>query len=392
MTVMRRTPGLVFLLGSLTAFAPMSIDMYLPALPQLQRDLATDAASVQLTLASFFAAFALGQLFYGPLADRFGRKPPLYAGLILFVLASMGCLVATRIETLIVCRFLQAFGACAGVVMARAFVRDVFEGVEAARLHAAMMLVMGVAPLLAPLLGSELLRLSGWRSIFAVLVAYGALCLFLLWRHLPETLPISSRRPLRMSRVLSTYAHLLGTSRYRNLALSSSISMGGLYAFIATSPFLFTTHYGLQAASYGLLFGANAFWLILASQLNGRVVARFGLLPTLKASLALQLSAALTLGVSAWLMALPMMFLLPFCFMYTGSLGFILPNATVLAMAPYAAHAGMASGLYGTLGSLSGAVAAGIVSQFAGDDPRTLATALACCAALAWQRSRSLRD
>lgn len=391
MSQLQRTPLLVFLLGSLTAFAPMSIDMYLPALPALQQALHADAAEVQLTLAAFFAAFASGQLFYGPLSDRYGRKLPLYSGIILFVLASLGCALATRIDVLIVLRFLQAFGACAGVVIARAVVRDSFDTAEAARMYAAMMLVMGVAPLLAPLLGGQILALAGWRAIFAVLVLYGGVCLFAMWRHLPETLPPAGRRPLVLRQVVSAYGGLLVTHRYRGLALTSSISMGGLYAFIAVSPFVFIGHYGVDPGHFGLVFGANAFWLILASQLNGRMVSRFGLLPLLKASLGVQMLAAWLLFTLAWAGSAPLAVLLPLCFVYTGCLGFVLPNATVLAMEPYKAHAGVASAMYGTIGSLSGALAAGVVSLFPGDDVRTLATALAVCATLSCLRSRWLK-
>jgi len=392
MSPAQRTPLLVFLLGSLTAFAPMSIDMYLPALPTMQRVLDADAAHMQLTLASFFAAFALGQLFYGPLADRFGRKPPLYASLSLFILASLGCALATSVEMLIVLRFLQAFGACAGVVIARAIVRDSFDTAEAARMYAAMMLVMGVAPMVAPLLGGQLLAAFGWHSIFLALVLYGSVVLFALHSRLPETLPPMQRRPLIPSRVLSAYGSLLMQHRFRGFALTSSISMAGLYAFIAASPFVFITHFGVPAEHFGLIFGANAFWLILASQLNGHLVRRYRPLPLLKRSLAMQSVAALALLILGWTGWGGMWALLPPLFIYTGCLGFVLPNATILAMEPYKEQAGTASALYGTIGSLSGAIAAGTVSALQGTDARTLCTVMAVCGVLACVRSRFLRE
>lgn len=387
----QRTALLVFLLGSLTAFAPMSIDMYLPALPTLQHELATDASHMQLTLASFFAAFAFGQLFYGPLSDRYGRKPPLYASLGLFILASLGCALASSVEALIALRFLQAFGACAGVVIARAIVRDSFDTAEAARMYAAMMLVMGVAPMVAPMLGGQLLDVFGWRSIFLALVLYGGIVLFALHSRLPETLPAMQRRPLIPSRVLAAYGSLLGQHRFRGFALTSSISMAGLYAFIAASPFVFITHFKVPAEHFGLLFGANAFWLILASQLNGRMVRRFKPLPLLQRSLMVQAVAALALAAVAWTGVGGMWALLPPLFLYTGCLGFVLPNATILAMEPYKEQAGTASALYGTIGSLSGAIAAGSVSALQGTDARTLCTVMAVCGCLACLRSRFLR-
>ncbi|MEK6789717.1 MAG: Bcr/CflA family multidrug efflux MFS transporter [Pseudomonadota bacterium] len=391
MPAAQRTPMLVFLLGSLTAFAPMSIDMYLPALPTMQREFATDGSQMQLTLAAFFAAFALGQLFYGPLADRFGRKPPLYASLSLFILASLGCALATSVEALIALRFLQAFGACAGVVIARAIVRDSFDSAEAARMYAAMMLVMGVAPMVAPILGGQLLHYFGWHSIFLALVAYGSLCLWAMHHNLPETLDVANRQPLVISRILRAYGNLLKHHRFRGFALTSSISMAGLYAFIAVSPFVFIEHFKVAPAHFGWIFGGNAFWLILASQFNGRLVRRFQPLPLLKASLLVQMLAGAMLLLVGWTGIGGLWLLLPPLFLYTGCLGFILPNATILAMEPYKAQAGTASALYGTIGSLSGAIAASAVSAMQGQDARTLCTVMALCTCLACLRSRFLR-
>lgn len=391
MPAAQRTPLLIFLLGSLTAFAPMSIDMYLPALPTMQREFATDGSQMQLTLAAFFAAFALGQLFYGPLADRFGRKPPLYASLGLFILASLGCALATSVEMLIALRFLQAFGACAGVVIARAIVRDSFDSAEAARMYAAMMLVMGVAPMVAPILGGQLLHYAGWHAIFLTLAVYGSLCLWAMHRNLPETLDAGNRQPLILARTLKAYGSLLMQHRFRGFALTSSISMAGLYAFIAVSPFVFIQHFQVPAAHFGWIFGGNAFWLILASQLNGRLVRRFQPLPLLKTSLLIQTLAGLALLWVGWTGVGGLWLLLPPMFIYTGCLGFVLPNATILAMEPYKAQAGTASALYGTIGSLSGAIASSLVSALQGQDARTLCTVMACCTLLACVRSRFLR-
>lgn len=391
MPAVQRTPLLVFLLASLTAFAPMSIDMYLPALPTMQRELATSAGHMQLTLAAFFAAFAFGQLVYGPLADRFGRKPPLYVSLTVFILASVGCAFATSVEMLIALRFLQAFGACAGIVIARAIVRDSFDSQEAARMYASMMLVMGVAPMVAPILGGQFLAYWGWESIFWALAAYGALCFWALHTYLPETLDPALRRPLVLSTTLRAYGALLMQHRFRGFALTSSISMAGLYAFIAVSPFVFIEHFRVPAEHFGWIFGGNAFWLILASQLNGRLVRRYQSLPLLKAALWVQLGAGLMLWLVGWTGIGGLWLLLPPLFVYTGCLGFILPNATILAMEPYKAHAGTASALYGTIGSLSGAIAASVVSILQGQDAQVLCTVMATCAILAFTRSRFLR-
>jgi DHA1 family bicyclomycin/chloramphenicol resistance-like MFS transporter len=390
MTALARTPLLVFMLGSLTAFAPMSIDMYLPALPELQKSLLTDPAHLQLTLASFFAAFAIGQLFYGPLADRFGRKPPLYFGIALFSLTSLACMWVTTVETLIALRFIQALGACAGVVIARAVVRDSFDGVEASRMYAAMMLVMGVAPMVAPMLGGQLLLWFGWHSIFGMLALYGGLVLFLMHKKLPETLAIADRQPLRLGFSLRAYGSLLMAHQFRGFALTSSLSMSGLYAFIAASPFVFMVYFGLDVQQYGLLFGANAFCLIMATQINSRVLDRWSPLTVLKRSLLLQMLAGSCFGVLAytgwggfWALIAPLA-------LYTGCLGFVLPNATILALGPYKHQAGTASALYGTIGSVSGAIAASLVSVLQSDNAMVLGAVIAVCGISACLRSRFL--
>lgn len=395
MTRVKSSPLLVFMLGSLTAFAPMSIDMYLPALPTLQRILHTDASRLQLTLASFFLAFAIGQLFYGPLADRFGRKPPLYASLSLFIVASIGCALASSVDALIVLRFFQAFGACAGVVIARAIVRDSFVTADAAKMYAAMMLVMGVAPMLAPILGGQLLKTFGWHAIFIALAVYGSVIALIMHRHLPETLAMPLRQPLVLTRIIKTYGLLLAEHRYRGFAFASGLSMAGLYSFIAASPFVFIDYFKLTTAEFGWVFAANAFWLIMSSQINGRLVQYYKPLFILKRSLVVQLFAGIALATMAWGESLGwwtgVWHVLPPLFLYTACLGFILPNATIMAMEPHSAHAGTASALYGTISSLFGAIAATIASALHANDARTLCTIMAVCGATACLRSRFLK-
>lgn len=395
MTQVKHTPVLVFLLGSLTAFAPMSIDMYLPALPTLQHVLNTDASHLQLTLASFFLAFAIGQLFYGPLADRFGRKPPLYASLSLFILASLGCAMATSVDMLIALRFFQAFGACAGVVIARAIVRDSFVTKDAAKMYAAMMLVMGVAPMVAPILGGQLLVHFGWHAIFIALVIYGGIVFIAMHRSLPETLALPLRQPLVLSRIVRTYGFLLAEHRYRGFAFASGLSMAGLYSFIAASPFVFIDYFKVSSEHFGWVFGGNAFWLILSSQINGRLVQRIKPVVLFKRSLLVQMVAGIALAGMAWGewagWWTGFWYVLPPLFLVTACMGFILPNATILAMEPHSAHAGSASALYGTISSLFGAIAAATASALHAHDARTLFTIMAVCSAAGCLRSRFLK-
>ena len=256
-----RRVELVIILGLLTAFAPLSIDMYLPAFPTLTRALATDDAMVQLSLASFFITFASGQVLFGPLSDRYGRRAPLYGSLTLFAAASVGCALADDITALIGFRFLQGFGACAGGVIARGVVRDLFERNEAARIFSALILVMGAAPMFAPLLGGKLLIWADWRAIFWCLAAIGMVCLAaVIWR-MPETHKAEHIQSLRLGRIVRTYCMLLGDMRFLAYALIGGLALGGMFAYIAGSPFVFIDIFGMAPDDYAVIFGLNAFGL-----------------------------------------------------------------------------------------------------------------------------------
>lgn len=377
----RRSVELIVILGAMTAFAPLSIDMYLPAFPELQRVFATDAGQVQTTLASFFVAFALGQVAYGPLADRFGRKPPLYAGLGFFVLASLGCALATDIDQLAALRFLQALGAGAGVVVARAMVRELFPPDEAVAVFSRLMLVIGVAPMLAPLLGGYLLLWFGWQSIFLTLALFGLLCLLLVAIRLPESLAAENVRPLSASGVVLGYSALLTDRRFLGPALVGGLSVAGMFAYITASPFVFIEVLGVPTEAYGWLFGINAFGFIAASQLNARLGRLYGPARVLPVAATLQLAVGLLLLLGAalglggrWGVFLPV-------FAYLVCLGFIMPNTAALAMLPFGRSAGSASALLGLLQFGLAAVAAILAGRFAHDSPLPMALLMAGCAA-----------
>lgn len=373
---------LVVVLGVLTAFAPLGIDMYLPALPTLAATFSATTAEVQRTLAAFFLGFALGQALYGPVADRFGRKPPLYAGLALFVAASAASALAGSIGALVALRLVQAIGACAGVVIARAMVRDLFEPQETARVYSALMLVMGVAPILAPLLGGYLLLWFGWRAIFWVLVASGLLSLLLVWLRLPETHDRSTARPLSFQTVLVRYGALLLDRHFLGHALASGLGAAGMFAYIAGSPFVFIELYQVSAQNFGWIFGTNAAGLILASQLNGRIVGRIGADRILRWANLVQAAAGLLLlamaatGVGGLLgIALPL-------FVYVGCVGMVSPNGVALAMAPQGQQAGSASALLGTLQFTAAAIAAMAVGAIPSASALPMATVIAACGLL----------
>lgn len=370
---------LTLLLGALTAFAPMSIDMYLPSFPTLQREFAGNPGLVQATLSLFFIGLAIGQAIYGPLADRFGRKPPLYAGLALYVVGSVIAAFAPSLETLVAARFIQGIGGCAGMVIARAIVRDLFDERDSARMLTMLMLVMGLAPILAPIVGGQLLVFFGWRSVFWVLTAFGALCLLFSVTSLRESLPPAQRLPGGIGAALANYRQLLRDRRYMTQVMTGAFTMAGMFAYISGSPFVFIELNGVPAERFGFLFGLNALGLIAASQINHRLLARHS---------GRSILAAATLGfaIATLLVAANVMtgiggfigLLVPL-FFSVASLGFIAPNTTAAAMALHGRIAGAASALLGILQFGVGALSVGLVGLFADGSARPMGLVIAAC-------------
>lgn len=342
-------------LGLLAAFGPLSIDMYLPALPAIGEALGGGMEGAQATLAAFFLGMAAGQLVHGPLADRYGRRRPLFAGLILYTLASVACALATDMGWLIALRLLQALGACAGMVIARAVVRDLAERFDPVRMMARLMLVMGAAPILAPLLGGWVALIAGWRGIFWFLALVGAAALLACWRGLPETLPPERRRRVPFAQVLAGYAMLLRDRRFLGTALASGFALAGMFAYIAGSPFVFIRLYGVAPENYGWFFGAAAAGVIGFGQLSGPLAERlgrprlFGLALMVLAAAGAMVTMMALLEAGFWPLYLALL-------LYTSALGTILPIGTVLAIQPYGQMAGTASALIGTVQFGLGAV------------------------------------
>lgn len=342
---------LLIILGSLTAFAPLSIDMYLPSMPTLEKSFAASTAAVQFTLSTFFFGFAIGQSIFGPLTDRFGRKPPLYFSLTLFAISSLGCAWSSSISMLALWRFAQAIGACAGGVVARAMVRDLFPPYETLRIFATLMLIMGVAPMLAPLLGGYILTWLGWEAIFITLAGLGIICLVAVIFRLPETRRGNRETSLHIVDIARGYGVLLKDRIFVGNALAGAMSTSGMFAYIATSPFVFITLYKVPADQYGWIFGLNALGLILGSQLNGRVFHRLNFNPK---------RVHRTASVVQWIVGMGMLFsaatgtggifgLIVPLFLYIACNGLIYPNSTSQAMAPHGNVAGAASALLGTI-------------------------------------------
>ncbi|WP_257462154.1 multidrug effflux MFS transporter [Archangium lipolyticum] len=384
MTVPSRKPTgtltLELLLGALTAFAPLSIDMYLPALPSIGAEFQSTPAAVQLTLASFFAGLALGQLITGPLIDRFGRTRPLRVGIALYVLGSLGCALAPGTEVLVAMRFVQALGGAVAIVVSRAVVRDLWSGAEAARTMSRLVLVMGVAPILAPLFGGFVLRFLGWRAIFAALAIVGALALVAVVKVLPETAP-----PRSGSRtVVSEMASLLGAADFLGPALACAFIQAGMFAYISGSSFVFITLHGVSPQHFGWFFGANAMGLVSMSQLNRRLLATHPPHRILRWALVLSVVAASCVLLVAWSGALGLWGMAAALFFFVSTLGLVMPNATALALEKHASRAGLASAVLGALQYGIAASASWAVSAFYNGTATPMGAVLASVAALAW--------
>jgi DHA1 family bicyclomycin/chloramphenicol resistance-like MFS transporter len=373
------TLQLALILGSLSAFAPLSIDMYLPGLPLLAREFGADTAAAQLTLSLFFIGLALGQAFYGPLADRYGRKRPLLIGCALYTVASVACALAPSIEALIGLRLLQALGGCAGIVLARSVVRDLFDARESARMYSFLMLVTGRAPITAPLIGGQLLGAFGWRAIFSLLAGFGLLCLALVAGGLPETLPAERRTRTGLGQALHVYGRLLADRRFLGLALAGGCVFAGMFAYISGSPFVLIEIYGVTPQRYGWIFGMNALGLVLASQLNRRLLVRYRSEAILIATLAVVATAGLALALVAATGFGGLAGLLAPLFVCVAGVGLVAPNTTAAAMAPYGQVAGSASALLGTLQFVVGAGSGALVGALYNGTPLPMAGVIAAC-------------
>lgn len=354
------------ILGLISAIGPFAIDMYLPAMPQMAQALGASAGEVQMSLTAFFVALGLCQMVYGPLSDRFGRRVPLMVGLGLFVLGSLGCALAPDARTLIAMRFIAGVGACAGMVIPRAVVRDLHTGVEAARLGAMLMLVFSVSPILAPLAGSLVVALAGWRWIFGCIVVLGLLALTLVLTQLQESRPVEARRGTTLAGTLAAVAELLRDGHFRALALTGAFAMSGFMAYLGHSSFVMIEHHGVTPTQYGMLFGLNAAAFIGAAQLNVRLCQRHGLPWVIRRGLAGYLAA------SALLLALTVAgvdrleVLVALLFVAYGSLGLVAPTVPVLALERHGAIAGTASALIGTVQMVCGALVMTLVSALGG--------------------------
>lgn len=370
---------MVFTLAAVIAIGPLSIDMYLPSLPAMQAHFGADTASTQLTLSAYFFGLALGQLIYGPITDRLGRKRPLLFGLGLYALVSLGCALAPSMDSLILLRFLQALGGCAGMVITRAMVRDCFPPQEMARVLSTLVLIMGVAPILAPLVGAQIYILMGWSAIFIVMAVFSLLCFAAIAWGIPET-SRSRSGALSFSGILASYVRLLGHRRFMGYALAGGVAQSGMFAYISASSFVFIEVYGLSPSHFGWLFGLNAFGLISAAQVNSFMLRRYRAERVLRMALTANAGCGIAMLITAatgfggfWGIVVPL-----FCGM--SSLGFSFPNSTAGAMAPFGDRAGMAAALLGTLQFTLASVSGAAVGYLFNGSALPMAAVMCTCA------------
>jgi DHA1 family bicyclomycin/chloramphenicol resistance-like MFS transporter len=351
-------PFLIVILGSLVAIGPLSIDMYLPGLPEIARSLDATAAAVQLSLTACVAGLAVGQLVAGPMSDRFGRRRPLVAGLVTYSGVSLLCALAPTVLALTGLRFLQGLAGGAGIVIGRAVVRDLYSGAQAAKLFSSLMLVTGLAPILAPVVGAQILKVTTWPGIFVVLAALSAAIVTLAAIALPETLPKERRDP--GGHTLATMRHLLTQRSFLGYALTAGLAFGALFAYISGSPFVLQEIYGLSPQAFSLAFGANGLGLVIGSQINARLVTRYGPAYLLRRALLVITVAAAAL-VAVTIIDLGVWPVIACTFVVMSTLSFVMPNSTALSLAEHGAVAGTASALLGVTQFLIGGLAAPLV-------------------------------
>ena len=372
---------ILLILGGLSAFGPLSIDMYLPAFPAMAEDLGVSSEQIQLSLSVYFIGLASGQLVYGPLADRFGRRKPLLFGIGLFCVASLACALAPTLEWLLAARFAQALGGCAGMVVNRAVVRDLCEPIDAAKAFSQLMLIMGVAPILAPLAGTALLGLAGWASIFWFLTVFAGLFALAVYFFLPETLPPHMAPPPLRS-AFGRYIGLLREPLFMFHALTGGVAMAGMFAYISGSPYVFLELYKVPVEQYAWLFGSIAACFILSAQLNSRLLRRWSQLALIRGTTFIYMLATVTLLLVAWLQVESLWLFLPPLVLSVAIISQVLPNASACALAGHGHQAGIASALMGTMQFAIAGITSAAVGMLHDNTAVPMAGVMAVCGLL----------
>lgn len=376
----------VIILGMVAALPPLATDLYLPAFHLLAESFAVEDGSIQVTLSVFFLGLALGQAFYGPLIDRFGRRGPLLFGIALYVFSTVLCLLTDDITDFTILRFVQALGACSGMIVGRAIVNDLFDEQESAQALSVLMMVMMAAPIAAPVLGGLILSVTTWQMIFVFMLAFGVVCGVLVWRYLPETLPAPKRKQEGLATTFADYGRLLRRRGFIVPVLVGGLAQGCMFAFITGSPFVFIRIYGVGEQAYGWLFGLIAAGLIIAAQANRAGLKRWNVHTLLGAALVLNVTAGVSLFVLSESDSL-ITFVIPLWFVIA-SIGFIGANSTAIAMARSGEDAGSGSALIGVVQFGCAFIVSGIVAAAQNGTAYPMTAAVVMCglgALLLWR-------
>jgi MFS transporter, DHA1 family, multidrug resistance protein len=361
----RKQQALVILiLGSLSTVSPFAIDMYLPGFPEIAADLNTSIDKVQFSLTSYFIGIAFGQLLYGPLLDRFGRKPPLFIGLVLYILASIGCAYTYSIESLIAMRFLQALGGCVGMVAAHAFVRDLFPASKTAQAFSWMTLVVAVSPMIAPTAGGYVISAWGWHSVFLVLAAVTAVILFFSYTILPDGKKSDASISLKPGAVIANFWTVLNQPQFLLYCIGGGLGAAAAFAYIAGSPDVFMNLYGVSEETYGLIFGGVGAVLIASTQLNHILLKKHTSEQIVKYAMIYQLITGSILIAGTALHVFNLAGLIVMVILFLAAHGISNTNASALALNPFRKHAGSAASLAGSFRMAMGGVSSALVSLF----------------------------
>ena len=367
------------ILSLLMGFGAISTDLYLPAMPAMGRSLDASAGTVEWTISGYLIGFSLGQLLWGPVSDRHGRRLPVAIGLVLFVIGSAGCALSGSVSAIIAWRIVQAVGASAGVALSRAMVRDLYEGHRAAQMLSTLITVMAIAPLLGPIVGGQILALAGWRAIFWTLVGVGLLTLAALLT-LPETLPAERRNDEPLPRALLRYGELLSRGRLLGYAGAGGFFYGGMFAYIAGTPFAYITYHHVPAQLYGLLFAAGIVGIMTTNTVNSRLIPRFGSDRLLAGGTVMAAVAGIITAVTAstgwgglWGLAAPLL-------VFASATGFIVANSVAGALNDFPAQAGSVSALVGAAQYGTGIVGSGLVGVFADGTAKPMGWVIALAA------------
>ncbi len=380
---LKNRTGIILILGLLSALGPFSIDMYLPGFPAIADDLSVSVDAISYSLSSFFAGVCIGQLLCGPLLDRFGRRIPLITGMLLYIVASIGCVLSNSIELLIICRFFQALGGCVGMVAPRAVIRDIFPVKENAKIFSLMILILGVSPIVAPTAGSYLISAFGWHSVFMVLTVIGIITLLAVVFGLPESRQPDPAYSLKAKPILLNFYSVLKVPQFYTYSLMGAISSAALFAYLSGSPFVFMKLFGTSEQEYGIIFAIIAAGLILCSQLNKQLKKKYTSEQITVVTLSIQTAVGIALLIGTAFNWLNLYSTVALIALFLSCQGFAFPNSSALSMAPFSSNAGSASALMGAMQMAFGAFTAAVIGWCNPSSALPLAVIMASCVMVA---------